>query len=328
MKIALIADKITTFSLDKEANIYPVTPLNYKFVLRFFKPDILFVESAWQGYRNRWKYKIAAYPEYPNRNNNALERVVTYAGKLGIPTVFWNKEDGVHFERFIESAKLFDHIFTVDANAVERYRKVVSKDVTVNTLMFAIQPAYHYFDGFNFKHRRASFVGSYSEHIHPKRREWQHLFFKSAYENDFPLVVYDRNSDRKAVHYRYPKYDNMKILKQVSYAETAQIYKENILSLNVNTIEDSPTMFSRRLIEILACGGIAVTSPSKAVDTYFSSYCHVVHTQEEMEALFERFREYGPKEEDYEMAREGAAYVHCTHTWKHRLNEIRQVIGI
>ena len=48
MKIALISDKLTHDSLKAEpdVNIKNITPLNYKIVLRFSKPEILFVESA------------------------------------------------------------------------------------------------------------------------------------------------------------------------------------------------------------------------------------------------------------------------------------------
>ncbi len=52
MKIALIADELTYNALDKETRVKNVTPRNYKFILLFWKPDILFVESAWQGHKN------------------------------------------------------------------------------------------------------------------------------------------------------------------------------------------------------------------------------------------------------------------------------------
>ncbi|MCT7469058.1 glycosyltransferase family protein [Aliarcobacter cryaerophilus] len=116
MKIALISDKLTHDSLKEESNvsIKNITPLNYKLVLRFWKPDILFVESAWQGYKERWKYKIASYPDYPKRNNKKLAKVVSYAKRLGIPTVFWNKEDGdilwTHVTSPFLNANVYDDI--------------------------------------------------------------------------------------------------------------------------------------------------------------------------------------------------------------------------
>jgi len=138
LKIAILADKLTTTALSYEDNCtcYNITPFNHKFVFKIFKPDILFVESAWQGYRNSWKFKIASYPDHPKRSNAKLIKVVDYAKRLGIPTVFWNKEDGVHFDRFVDSAKHFEHIFTVDKNCIPKYQEVFSSKITVNKMMF------------------------------------------------------------------------------------------------------------------------------------------------------------------------------------------------
>ncbi len=326
MKIALISDILTYNSLQNETDVKNVTPRNYKFILRFWKPDILFVESAWQGHKNSWKFKIASYPGYPKRNNHKLQKVVEYAKSLDIPTVFWNKEDGVHFDRFIDSAKLFDHIFTVDENCISKYREVVDSLVTVNTLMFAVQSKIHYFKGFDFKYNRADFVGSYSHNIHNKRRAWQDMMFSTASKTGLGLTIFDRNSERKSKNYRYPTFSNMQIKSSVPYNKTVQVYRDYLVSLNVNTIEDSETMFSRRLVEILACGGIAVTNPTPAVERYFKDYCHVVSNEQETLELFERLKN-GPNESDLKRAKEGAEYVAREHTWTHRLEEIMRVVG-
>ncbi|OYQ81603.1 spore coat protein [Ignatzschineria sp. F8392] len=288
---------------------------------------MLFVESAWQGRWNRWKYKIASYPDHPERNNDKLKRLVQKAKDRGIPTVFWNKEDSVHFDRFIDSAKLFDHVFTVDETCIPRYKAVMGEDASVHTLMFAVQPKFHFFDGFNFKYHRANFVGSYSHHIHNARRQWQDQLFHSVTDSGLGLTVFDRNSGRKSDNYRYPILPKMEIKRAVKYPKTGQIYKDYLVSLNVNTITDSPTMFSRRLVEILACGGIAVTTPALSVEERFKDYCHVVHNEEEMRELFKRLK-YGPSQEDLERARAGAEYVAKYHTWAHRLEEIAKVIGL
>ena len=327
LRIALIADDLTRHCLNDACSLHNLTPLNYRWVLRFWKPDLLFVESAWHGYRNAWKFKIAAYPDHPERNNRALARMVAYARDLGIPCVFWNKEDGVHFDRFIDSAKLFDHIFTVDENCIPRYRAVVSPNVTVNTLMFPVQPTTHNFTGFNFKHHRANFVGSYSHHVHDRRRHWQDLMFGAVSDAGLGLTVVDRNSDRKSVNYRYPSAPGLEVQPALPHGQTAQIYKEYLVSLNVNTIEDSATMYSRRLVEILACGGIAVTNPSPAVDRYFKDYCHVVHNATEAADLFARLK-HGPSADDLARAEAGARFVLAEHTWARRLGEMNRVVGL
>jgi spore maturation protein CgeB len=327
LRVALVSDALTQSSLEAECDVLTLTPRNYRFLLKYGRPDLLLVESAWQGYRNSWKFCIAAYPDHPRRTNAALGTLVSYARDRGIPSVFWNKEDGVHFDRFIGSARMFDHIFTVDENCLPRYRAEVGPHTTVNTLLFAVQPATHAFSGFDFKFNRANFVGSYSRHIHDRRREWQDMLFNSALDTGLGVTVVDRNSDRKAAHYRYPHTPNLTVLPAVHHAGTAQVYKDYLVSLNVNTVEDSATMFSRRLVEILACGGIAVTNPSPAVERFFAEYCHVVDGEEQVRALFDRLK-YGPDQHDLERARAGAAYVLREHTWHHRLNEITQVVGL
>lgn len=328
LEILLVSDSLTESSLHNSEmlRVCKIAPamLSQWFMAR---SDLLLVESAWQGHKNSWKYKIASYPDVPKRNNHALRRLVERAKDKGIPTVFWNKEDGVHFDRFIDSAKLFDHVFTVDETCIPRYKAVMGEDASVHTMMFAVQPKFHHFSGFNFKHNRANFVGSYSQHVHEQRRLWQDALFQSAADSGLGLTVFDRNSDRKSANYRYPDFGDTRILPAVDYPDTAQIYKDYLVSLNVNTVDQSPTMFSRRLVEILACGGIAVTTPALSVDRYFADYCHVVHDSAQMLDLFERLK-YGPNQEDLDRAEAGARYVAENHTWAHRLAHIQKVIGL
>nr|WP_304441070.1 hypothetical protein [Ignatzschineria sp. F8392] len=132
--IYLVSDELTRSSIDRALR-----------TIRLSSAKILLVESAWKGHWNRWKFKIAAYPDYPERNNDKLKELVARAKDLGIPTVFWNKEDSVHFDRFIDSAKFFDHVFTVDETCIPRYKAVMGQDASVHSLMFAVQPKFHFF---------------------------------------------------------------------------------------------------------------------------------------------------------------------------------------
>lgn len=323
MKIALIADAPTQASLESLCDVVHLTPLNYRYQLRFSRPDFLFVESAWEGRGKSWKYKIAAYPDHPQRSNATLRKLVLLARELGIPTVFWNREDGVHFERFIDSARLFEHIFTVDANCLPRYRAQVPQAKTVDTLMFAIAPSIHAYRGIGQRQPRACFVGSYSSHIHAARRARQEMLFAASAE--LGLTLYDRNSARKAAYHRYPAYPYARVLPSVPYAQTADIYREYLVSLNVNTVEDSPSMFSRRLVEIIGAGGLCVTTPALSVATHLAPYCHVVGEEAQARELLARLKEgYGPI--DRTMIEEGAHHVHEQHTWVQRLQQVAAAI--
>lgn len=322
LKIALVADEATRLALQHECQVAHLTPWHYRHVFRHWKPDLLLVESAWQGRWNSWKYRIAAYPDHPRRTNEQLQKMVFAAKERGIPCIFWSKEDGVHFERFSASASLFDAIFTVDANCVPRYRHMVGKNVPVDVLMFAVQPAIHHRNGtVAGADRRGCFLGSYSRHIHPRRRERQEMLFEAACKTG--LVVYDRNSNRPSPIYRYPQLPGLEIRRRVAHAKTAPTYATHRFALNVNTVDDSPTMFSRRLVEIMASGGLAVSTPALSITRQFAGLCHVVDSTEEAGELFQRLQK-GWDARDRAMASEAYETVHRDHTWTLRLESICQ----
>lgn len=326
MKIGLISDELTEAALSKEIRFVNLTIFNYVFVLKFWKPDFVFVESAWKGHGNSWKYRIASYPDVPKRSNRNLKKVVKFARDLGIPCVFWNKEDGVHFDRFIASASLFDTVFTVDQDCIPKYREVLGENVKFEVLPFPVQPAIHRpLKEVAPSKQSSCFVGSYSHHIHDQRRAWQDMMFAAA--QPYGLTVYDRNSERKSKNYRYPNWPWIEVKNSVTNAETADIYRKYLVQFNVNTVTDSPTMYSRRLVEALACGSIVVTNPALSVERYFSDYCEIVHSREECDDVLERIFRGGGKLER-ERARAGADYVLREHTWEKRLLQIVQTIGL
>ncbi len=319
LRVALVADELTSACLAHECRIMHVTPRNAQFVLKLWRPDILFVESCWSGWRGAWKYGIAAYPDHPERNNLELRRVVAAARARGIPAIFWNREDGVHFERFIASAQMFDAIFTVDETAITRYREIVGPQVPVDVLMFAIAPAIHH-PAESPRIPRASFVGSYSSAVHPRRRAWQDMMFEAAEPTG--LTVFDRNSARQAVCYRFPRRPWIEVRAAIPHRATANVYRSYIANLNINTIENSPTAFSRRLVEILGSGSLAITNPTLAVERLFADYCAIVDAHEDGHEIFSRLARDGLSRREREMARAGAHHVLGAHTWRHRMAQI------
>jgi len=186
--------------------------------------------------------------------------------------------------------------------------------------LFAAQPAIH-FPKQEKVHCRAGFVGSYSTNIHPERRAWQNQVFEAA--SEIGLTVYDRNWFRSGAHYRFPQRPWIKVRERVPHRDTAGIYRSYVANINVNTVRDSETAFSRRLVEILASGSLAVTNPTPAVSTHFADYCHTVSQEEEARELFRRLSREGLSPSEKEMVRAGAEHVRKHHTWRHRLEQLR-----
>lgn len=307
IKVAIISDGLTSLALDESiAKIFQVKKGNWLQLLKIFKPNLILVESAWSGYKNDWRYKIAKYPGYPERSNLELCKLLELADKHNIPAVFWNKEDGAHFNRFIDSASLFKYILTVDENCVERYRSILDSRVKVGVLPFAVQPKFHYPTFLPPRYNQSLFIGSYSHHIHDARRNWQDMAFTAA--SPYGLTIVDRNSKRKSDVYRYPDLPNMTIKSAVPYDQTGELFRQYSHCLNVNTVTDSPSMFSRRLIEIMACGRLAVTNPSLSISTRFEGMCKVIDSKEQADELFAQLSR-GYTKQQIEMMRYASDHV-------------------
>lgn len=101
MKINLIADKLTVSSLEYcDIQLSHIKCGLWGNFFQHHNYDFLLVESAWNGYKNRWKFKIASYPDHPKRTNKKLVHLVK--GKKILDKEFVNNLEGldrkVHFD--------------------------------------------------------------------------------------------------------------------------------------------------------------------------------------------------------------------------------------
>ena len=123
VKLAVIVDSFTLECFQSESELMVLTVRNFKKELKRFQPDFLFVESCWFGNNNQWGSLMYGNSYNAPNQMHELAKVVEYCKKEGIPTVFWSKEDPVHYDKFAPTAKLFDYVFTTDVNMVENYQK-------------------------------------------------------------------------------------------------------------------------------------------------------------------------------------------------------------
>lgn len=326
LKLALISDELTSLALEESSvKIFQIKDKNWFQLFKIFKPDFILVESVWRGYKDAWRYKIANYPDYPERNNVELRKLLEMADQYNIPAVFWNKEDAAHFNRFIDSASLFKYILTVDSNCVERYQAILGDKVKVGVLPFAVQPKFHYPATSPPRYRKSLFIGSYSKHIHSVRQQWQDMVFSTA--SPYGLDIIDRNSDRNPEVYRYPDLPNTTVFPNVPYNKTGDVYRQYSHCINVNTVTDSPSMFSRRLIEIMACGRLAVSNPSVSVSTRFEGMCEVVESREQADELFAQLSK-GYTKQQIEMMRYASAHVLENYNYDQWLQHIVEFIEL
>ena len=272
IRVASVLDEFSELAWGEEFDLVPVTPDNFERVLGQTgkaRIDLLFVESAWRGSAGAWYGQVVG-PQAPSKDVEALVRC---ARNRGVPTVFWNKEDPAHFEDFIESAKLFDLVFTTDGATLAAYEREAPGKL-VEVLPFAAQPAIHNPVVEHGHTRSGDFVfgGTYFAEKFPARREQIERILDAAVQAsrrlDNGLTIYSRfgHEDPKyGFPRRFKKYEKGFL----PYDRMVTAYKNYKVVLNVNTVPDSPTMCSRRIFEAAACGAVVVSTEGKAIRQFF-----------------------------------------------------------
>lgn len=85
LRIAAMTTGFTLTCYAPEAEIQELTAGNWRQEIGDFRPDFLFVESAWRGKNDSWDRKIG-------HRSQELHDLVAWCRQNEVPTVFWNKE--------------------------------------------------------------------------------------------------------------------------------------------------------------------------------------------------------------------------------------------
>lgn len=316
LRIACIMDEFTYFCFSPEATLLQLTPENWLEEVSEFKPDILFIESAWQGKESLWKAKVS-------QNSSEVGSLIKYCHMHSIKTLFWNKEDPVHFGTFIEVAKQVDVVFTTDIDCIGRYKAQVGHD-HVYLLPFAAQPQVHNpiekyqrKDAFNFA---GSFYLKYPE----RQRDFVNLTDVAIkFKN---LEIYDRNYNKPHPHYTFPEKYQQYILGRLEPHEIDKAYKGYNFGINMNTIKQSQSMFARRVFEMLASNTIVLSNYSRGVRNFFGDLVLCSDNPNELEQKLNKT--LNSKDELDKFRLLGLRKVLSEHTYEDRLNYILDKLKI
>lgn len=232
------------------------------------KLDLIFVESAWEGNEGEWHRGVGHYSDEESAD---LRGILKLAREKEIPTVFWNKEDPIHIARFAPNAALFDHVFTTDANMIPRYLRAEGcQNVTVSALPFYAQPKLHNPLPSEREFRKSiAYAGSYyGDRYKERSQDLVKLLEASA---KYPMDIYDRQASNPDSPYKFPEEYRDSVRGGLPYREVVDSYKTHIAHLNVNSVLNSPTMFSRRVVEIPACGGIVMSAYGRGISETLGS---------------------------------------------------------
>jgi hypothetical protein len=313
LRVAAIVDEFTEAGLEPEVTLLSLDARVWRAQLAIFRPQLLFVESAWRGAGDSWRLRVAAYP---GRSDSRLDEVVDWCRGRGIPTVFWNKEDPVHFDRFLERARRFDRVYTTDQGRLDDYRRALGRDAEV--LMFAAQPRLHHAGG-GRREDVVCFAGSYGDATLAERRGDLEMLLDAA--AGFDLRILDRHS--RARH-PFPERYRPHLADGVSYRRLADLQRRYKVFLNVNSVKGSRTMFSRRVFELLASGAAVVSNASAGLSELFGDVVAVVGSKEEAREAIGSFL----ADDGRERAERGMRRVLEAHTWEARLRTVCAGVGL
>jgi len=313
-----IMDEFTAACFSKDVNLIQPRPDNWYGLAEKFLPELIFIESAWKGNFGSWEYRVG---EYSNKPGNEVAELAAYGRKKNIPVVFWNKEDPVHHNKFIKTACLADVIFTTDANMIASYQQKTGKQ-KVFSLPFAAQAGLHKPCSLINRAPKVCFAGSWYVGRHAARGDAMQWLLSAA--KPLGLDIYDRNYGTGL--FPFPDEYADLIKGALPYEALCRQYGRYRVFLNVNSVTDSPTMFSRRVFELLACGTPVVSTYARGIEELLGTEAvWLVEGNTEAKKAIETLLS-----DDHEWRRRslsGIRKVFTQHTYQHRLKYIFDQIG-
>lgn len=317
LRMAVIMDQFTLESYRPECQLLEITPDNWREEIETFKPDLLFIESAWKGKDDLWYRKV-------DRSSKEMYELTDYCHAENIPVIFWNKEDPIYTAQFMTTAALADVVFTTDIDCIQRYKTELGHD-QVYHLHFAAQPMIHNPIEKYDRKDKFCFAGAYY-HKYKQRAEvfdkFSEIFIKIK-----GFDIYDRNYQNARPEHAFPERYNPYILGSLPSSQIDVAYKGYVYGINMNSVQQSQTMFARRVFEMLASNTITVGNYSRGVKNYFGDLTICTDDQRTMENYLQEYCGDDVTARKYRLA--GLRTVLSNHLYEDRLDYIVQkVFGI
>lgn len=275
LRVCSILDEFSEEGLSKEVSLINLVSGRSLEQLERHKPHLLFVESAWFGENKSWSGKLV-------KRDPELKKIIRWCRENNVPTVFWNKEDPVHFKSFLLTSKDFDYVFTTDSDSQSKYKRLIKSKV--GTLSFGVSTkSVDPFDGETERLKRAIFAGSYYSQYKQRQQDIRNVL--SGVESTLPVDIYDRNLIPTEGNSSFPEELLENVHQAVPYSEILSKYKNYLLAVTINTVKQSNSMFARRALEAVASNSILVSNENIALRTIFKQSIIMSDEKEEITRL-------------------------------------------
>ncbi|MDQ0095974.1 CgeB family protein [Paeniglutamicibacter psychrophenolicus] len=323
--VAMIADDFTFGSFQPEFKTVRLKPQTWRQQMDANKPQMFICESAWQGgspSEHPWQGKIYTSIRFKHENRKELIEILNYCHEHGIPTVFWNKEDPVHFSDrindFIRTSALFDYVFTTAEECVELYIRDVGVPYA-DVLPFAVQPKLFNPIGSYGADSSVNFAGTWYAR-YPHRAKSASSIIDKVLASDNDMVIYDRMYSSPSKAYEYPERYKQYTRPAISYEETADAYRNSKFGITLNTVTDSKTMFARRVFELAACGVVVLSNTAMGVKHFFGDSVYYADSDD--------FDFSKISNAEFLTQQRNSMQIAFQNTYRHRAEQILHAVGI
>uniref|UniRef100_A0A7S3DD29 Spore protein YkvP/CgeB glycosyl transferase-like domain-containing protein n=1 Tax=Palpitomonas bilix TaxID=652834 RepID=A0A7S3DD29_9EUKA len=328
-RIALICDEFTFEHLEVQTNdvdFLVILPDLFLHQLEWFEPDALFVESIWKGRDMTWQGVVTKFKP----THKLILEVINWFKIRQKKVFYWSKEDPPNYDLFQFMAKICDYVFTTSIESLSRYEEDLPATSKAELFALGIQPEIH--NPFSSgvvkieKKEDSCFAGSWMAFKYPVRGEHLTMLFDAALKVG-RLSILDRTSGYTNKMFRYPEKYEPYLRPALPYNETLLYYRSCKSVLNVNSVQNSVTMLSRRVLELPAMGVDLVTATSHAIDFFLpEGAITVVKTPEETEdALRKASSAKAGAQKSIGLTRRTLA---IDHSYTARFSRVAEIIGM
>lgn len=321
LKVFVIADQFTVDAFAPEWNQLLPTPKNWRNLMERYSPDLLFIESAWEGNNGAWKYQLVG----KSAPRTEIRELILECKARGVPVALWNKEDPPHFHDFLPLARLVDHVFTTEASLVDAYMQELGHR-RVSVLPFAAQPRMH-----NpaqpkglVRDKSVVFGGMYFRDKYPERRQQMSFLLPAAAR--LSLDIYSRHFGGHE-KYQFPAALHRYVKPPLPYPEMVGAYHKYKLVINVNSVPNSQSMCARRVFEATACGAAVISAPTPANEQFFPGHL-VTEATAENEAYMKMRSLIRSEMYRSRLVHLAQRVIWENHTYRHRASEVLKHMGI
>lgn len=285
--------------------------------------DFLIIATTWKGLDDSWSGVASPRSEMRER----LFKLIEEAKYLGIPVVFYSKEDPVNYHLFKEIALVCDEVYTSAKEMVPLYQEYCAHN-NVYVMEFGVNPLYHNPIG----SRRSKHASDYNNHVifagswtekYPIRNKDSERIFDGVARTNADLTIIDRNLNLQRTRYQFPSKYISNLTYPVEHQDLMNIHRLYRWAINVNSVKYSETMFANRIYELQAIGNLILSNYSVGVNNKFPNVFIVNDTKD----VFNIFNYHTESELD-EIRAKGIHQVMLNHTGYHRINQIATNIGL